>query len=188
MNEPIRVTTPLTDSVVENLRSGDRVLLSGVIFTARDAAHARLVELVKEGKSLPFDPRGQVIYFVGPTPAPPGKPIGSAGPTTSYRMDPYSPTLIGLGLKGMIGKGKRSPEVLDALKTHKAVYFGATGGAGALISRCIESSEVIAYEDLGPEAIRRLVVRDFPLVVVNDCHGGDLYVEGRKRFAVEGAV
>ncbi|RMG97613.1 MAG: Fe-S-containing hydro-lyase [Candidatus Dadabacteria bacterium] len=182
MSEPIRLTPPLTDADVERLRAGDRVLLTGTVYTARDAAHARLVALIEKGEPLPFDPRGQIIYFVGPTPAPPGRPIGSAGPTTSYRMDPYSPVLVAHGLKGMIGKGKRSAEVKDALKKHKAVYFGAVGGAAALISKRIRSAEIVAYEDLGPEAIRKLEVEDFPVVVVNDAHGGDLYEEGRKRY------
>ncbi len=183
MSEPVRLTTPLTDADVEKLKAGDLVHITGVVYTARDAAHARLVELIKDGKELPFDPRGQIIYFVGPTPAPPGKPIGSAGPTTSYRMDSYSPALIAIGLKGMIGKGRRSKEVVNAMMEHKAVYFGATGGAGALIARTIKSAEVVAYDDLGPEAIRRLTVEDFPAVVINDCHGGDLYEEGRKKYA-----
>ncbi len=182
----IRLTAPLTDADVERLRAGDRVLLSGFVYTARDAAHARLVELIEKGEPLPFDLSGQIIYFVGPTPAPPGRPIGSAGPTTSYRMDPYSPVLVAHGLKGMIGKGKRSDEVKEALRRHKAVYFGAVGGAAALISKRILSAEIVAYEDLGPEAIRRLEVKDFPAVVVNDAHGGDLYEEGRKRYAREG--
>ncbi|MDW7710931.1 MAG: Fe-S-containing hydro-lyase [Deferrisomatales bacterium] len=181
-----RLTTPLTDADVEALSAGDPVLLSGAVYTARDAAHARLVELVRDGKPLPFDVRGQVIYFVGPTPAPPGRPIGSAGPTTSYRMDPYSPVLIGLGLKGMIGKGKRAAEVVEAMKRHKAVYFGATGGAAALIAKRIVTSEIVAYEDLGPEAIRRLEVVDFPATVIIDCRGGDLYAEGRKQYAKVG--
>jgi fumarate hydratase subunit beta len=182
MPAPIRLRTPLSGSEVEKLTIGDPVRLSGVVYTARDAAHARLVDLVREGKTLPFDIRGQVIYFVGPTPAPPGRPIGSAGPTTSYRMDSYGPVLIELGLKGMIGKGKRCAEVLEAMKRHKAVYFGATGGAGALLAQRIVAAELVAYEDLGPEAIRRLVVEDFPAVVINDCRGGDLYVEGRKKY------
>ncbi|NTU60411.1 MAG: Fe-S-containing hydro-lyase, partial [Deltaproteobacteria bacterium] len=160
----------------------DLVLLTGAVYPARDAAHARLVELVAKGEPLPFDVKGQVIYFVGPTPAPAGRPIGSAGPTTAYRMDPYSPTLIALGLKGMIGKGKRSAEVVEALKAHKAVYFGATGGAAALIAKRIVASELVAYEELGPEAIRRLEVVDFPVTVINDCRGGDAYAEGRKKY------
>ncbi len=183
MKEPIRLSPPLTDTAVEKLKAGDSVLISGVVYTARDAAHARLVDLIRRGEPLPFDVRGQLIYFVGPTPAPPGRPIGSAGPTTSYRMDPYSPLLIERGLKGMIGKGKRSGEVIEAMKKHKAVYLAAVGGAGALISQRIVSAEVVAYEDLGPEAIRKLVVEDFPAVVVNDCWGGDVYAEGRKAYA-----
>ncbi len=182
----IRLSAPLTDADVERLRVGDRVLISGTVYTARDAAHARLVELLKRGEPLPFDLEGQIIYFVGPTPPPPGRPIGSAGPTTAYRMDPYSPILIEHGLKAMIGKGRRSPEVREALRRHKAVYLGAVGGAGALLSQRIVSAEVVAYEDLGPEAVRRLVVKDFPAVVVNDAHGGDLYEEGRARYAEAG--
>ncbi len=182
----IRLSAPLTDADVERLRVGDRVLISGTVYTARDAAHARLVELLKRGEPLPFDLEGQIIYFVGPTPPPPGRPIGSAGPTTAYRMDPYSPILIEHGLKAMIGKGRRSPEVREALQRHKAVYLGAVGGAGALLSQRIVSAEVVAYEDLGPEAVRRLVVKDFPAVVVNDAHGGDLYEEGRARYAEAG--
>ena len=178
----IRLSPPLTDEVVERLRAGDRVLITGTVYTARDAAHARLVDLIRRGEPLPFDLQGQIIYFVGPTPAPPGRPIGSAGPTTSYRMDPYSPLLVAHGLKAMIGKGKRSAEVREALKRHKAVYLGAVGGAGALLSKRIVAAEIVAYEDLGPEAIRRLEVRDFPAVVVNDAHGGDLYEEGRRRY------
>lgn len=181
--EPKRLSTPLSNADVEALRSGDLVLITGTLYTARDAAHARLVALLGEGKALPFDPRGQIIYFVGPTPAPPGRPIGSAGPTTSGRMDAYSPAMIAAGVKGMVGKGKRGKEVLDAMKEHKAVYFGATGGAGALIARTIKAAEIVAYEDLGPEAIRKLTVVDFPAVVVNDCHGGDLYEEGRRKYA-----
>ncbi|MBI5443893.1 MAG: Fe-S-containing hydro-lyase [Deltaproteobacteria bacterium] len=182
MSEPLRLTLPLFDEAVERLTSGDRVLLSGTLFTARDAAHARLAALLREGKELPFDLRGQVVYFVGPTPAPPGRPIGSAGPTTSYRMDPYSPLLLEHGLKGMIGKGKRSAEVVEALRKYRAVYFGAVGGAAALLAQRILSAEIVAYEDLGPEAIRRLTVSDFPVVVVNDCRGGDLYAEGRRAY------
>lgn len=182
MAEPIRLRAPLTDADVKGLRAGDQVLLSGDLYTARDAAHARLADLIRQGQPLPFDLRGQIVYFVGPTPAPPGRPIGSAGPTTSYRMDPYSPLLIEHGLKGMVGKGKRSAEVTEALKKHKAVYLAAVGGAGALIAQRIRAAEIVAYEDLGPEAIRRLTVEDFPAVVVNDCHGGDVYAEGRKKY------
>lgn len=184
MTEPIRLNTPLTDEDVKRLRIGDRVLLSGIIYSARDAAHKRLVALIKEGKPLPFDLQGQVIYYMGPSPAPPGRPIGAAGPTTSYRMDPYAPELIAKGLKGMIGKGTRSPEVKEAMKKYGAVYFAAIGGAGALMSQSILSAEVIAYPELGPEAIRRLEVKDLPIVVANDIYGGDLYEEGVKRYAV----
>jgi fumarate hydratase subunit beta len=185
MPQPIRLQTPLSGADVQRLSIGDQVLLSGAVFTARDAAHARLVELLKAGKPLPFELAGQVIYFAGPTPAPPGRPIGSVGPTTSYRMDPYSPLLIEHGLRGMIGKGRRSREVIEAMAAHGAVYLGAVGGAAALIAQRIVSAEVVAYEDLGPEAVRRLVVEDFPAVVVNDCRGGDLYAEGRKRYEKE---
>jgi fumarate hydratase subunit beta len=185
MSKPIRLTTPLTSEDVEKLHIGDKVLLSGVVFTGRDAAHKRLLELLTEGKELPIDVKGQVIYYVGPTPAKPGKPIGSAGPTTSYRMDLYSPKLIELGLKGMIGKGNRSQGVIDAMKRYKAVYFGATGGAGALLAKRIKKAEIIAYPDLGPEAIRKLEVEDFPVTVINDTKGNDLYQEGIKRYAQE---
>jgi fumarate hydratase subunit beta len=181
----IKLTTPLTDADVENLRIGDRVLLNGVLLTGRDSAHKRLIELLKEGKELPVDLKGQVIYYVGPAPAKPGQIIGSAGPTTSYRMDAYTPQLLALGLKGMIGKGSRSPEVIAAMKKFKAVYFGATGGAGALLSRCIKKAEVILYPDLGPEAIMRLEVEDFPVTVVNDIRGNDLYQEGASRYRRE---
>jgi fumarate hydratase subunit beta len=178
----IRLKTPLTDEDVEKLKIGDKVLLTGVIYSARDAAHKRLFDLIQEGKSLPIDIRGQVIYYVGPAPAKPGKPIGSAGPTTSYRMDAYAPKLMELGLKGMIGKGNRSAAVVEAIKKNKAIYFGATGGAGALLSKSIKKAETVAYEDLGPEAIQRLKVEDFPVVVINDTRGNDLYVEGAKKY------
>lgn len=176
--EIIRLTPPLGEEDVARLKSGDRVLITGVIYTGRDAAHKRLVDLLERGEELPFDVRGQIVYFVGPTPAPPGAAIGAAGPTTSYRMDPYSPALLEAGLKGMIGKGGRSAEVRDAIVRCRGVYFAAVGGAGALLSKRIEKAEVIAYEDLGPEAIRRLEVKDFPAVVVNDIHGNDLYQQG----------
>jgi fumarate hydratase subunit beta len=178
----IRITTPLNDEIVTRLKSGNNVLINGTIYTGRDAAHKRLVDLLDRGESLPFDIAGQIIYFVGPTPARPGKPVGSAGPTTSYRMDAYSPKLIAEGLKGMIGKGARSQEVLEAIKKYKCLYLAAVGGAGALISQSIRSSEVIAYEDLGPEAIRKMQVEDFPAVVVNDVAGNDLYREGIKQY------
>ncbi len=182
MSEPIRIETPLSDEDVERLKAGDRVLISGVIYTGRDAAHKRLVDLIERGEELPLDIRGQIIYYVGPTPPRPGKPIGSAGPTSSYRMDSYSPKLMAKGLKGMIGKGMRSKEVIDAMKKYKTVYMAAVGGAAALIARRIKKSEIIAYEDLGTEAIRRLEVEDFPVIVVNDTWGNDLYVEGVRRF------
>jgi len=177
-----RLQTPLSDEAVSRLHAGDSVLLSGVIYTGRDAAHKRLFDLLQAGKPLPIDLRGQVIYYVGPTPAKPGQVIGSAGPTTAGRMDAYAPALIEHGLRGMIGKGRRSPEVIEAMKKHKAVYFGATGGAAALLARCIKKAEVVAYEDLGPEAIHRLEVEDFPLIVINDIHGGDLYEEGVRKY------
>ncbi|MDI6828725.1 MAG: Fe-S-containing hydro-lyase [Armatimonadota bacterium] len=175
MQELIKIYTPLTDNEVTGLRSGDRVLLTGIVYTGRDAAHKRLYELLELGKPLPIDLHGQVIYYVGPTPAKPGCVIGSAGPTTSGRMDTYTPALIACGLKGMIGKGVRNQDVKDAIRKYGAVYFGATGGAGALLAQRIKRAEVIAYEDLGAEAIYRLEVEDFPLVVINDIYGGDLY-------------
>ena len=183
--ENIKITTPLTREKVKNLRSGDSCLISGVIYTARDAAHKRLCELVEAGKELPLDVKDGIIYFVGPTPAKPGQAIGSAGPTTSYRMDAYSPTLIRLGLTGMIGKGKRGAEVVDAMKAYGAVYFGAIGGCGALLSKCIKKAEVIAYDDLGAEAIRRLEVEDFPAVVIIDSQGNNLYQSGRANYLAE---
>jgi fumarate hydratase subunit beta len=182
MSEPIRLTTPLRDEDVLRLKIGDRVLLNGTIYTGRDAAHKRLIDLLNQGNPLPFDVKGQVIYFVGPTPAKPGKAFGSAGPTTSYRMDAYSPFLIEKGLKGMIGKGMRSDAVKEAMKRHKAVYFAATGGAGALLGKRVKKAEIVAYEDLGPEAIRRLEVEDLPVIVVNDVNGNDLYMEGEKKY------
>ena len=179
------MTTPLSDEDVCKLEAGDIVYLNGTIYTARDAAHKRLVDLIEAGEELPFDLQGSVIYFVGPTPPKPGEPIGSAGPTTSYRMDSYSPILIEHGQKGMIGKGKRNQAVKDACKEHKAVYFGATGGAGALIAKAIKSAEVIAYPELGPEAIRKLEVEEFPVTVINDTHGNDLYEMGRAKYEVK---
>ncbi len=184
MSDVIKLNTPLKDGDVEKLKAGDMVELSGVIYTGRDAAHKRMIDALDNGEDLPFDPRGSVIYYVGPTPPPPGRPIGSAGPTTSYRMDPYAPRLISLGLKGMIGKGGRSDEVIQACIEHKAVYFGAIGGAGALAAQRITAAEVIAWEDLGPEAVRRLTVESFPLAVINDVHGGDLFKLGRSKYAI----
>lgn len=182
MPEPIKLKTPFRDSDVEKLKSGDQVLLNGVLLTGRDAAHARLVALLDKGEDLPVDLKGQVIYYVGPAPAKPGKVIGSAGPTTSGRMDAYSPKLMAIGLKGMVGKGSRSKEVKEAMKKYKCVYFAAIGGAAALLAKCVKSSEVLAYDDLGPEAIRKIVVEDFPVVVVNDTYGNDLYEEGMKKY------
>lgn len=178
----LKLKTPLSTEDVEKLEIGDKVLLSGVIYTGRDAAHKRLTDLLKEGKSLPIDVQGQIIYYVGPSPAKPGQAIGSAGPTTSYRMDAYAPQLMALGMKGMIGKGNRAPSVIEAMKKYKAVYFGATGGAGSLISKSIKKAEVVAYPELGPEAVMRLEVEDFPVVVINDTRGNDLYVEGAKKY------
>jgi fumarate hydratase subunit beta len=174
--------TPLTEEDVRKLVAGDKVSLSGTVYTARDAAHKCLVELLEQGKELPMSLEGQIIYYVGPAPTPPGKAIGSAGPTTSYRMDPYTPALIENGLKGMIGKGERNEKVVDAMKKHGAVYFAATGGAAALISKCITSAEVIAYEDLGAEAIRELTVENFPVIVAQDSSGGNIYSEGQKKY------
>lgn len=171
------LTTPLTDEDIVQLKAGDVVNLTGTIYTARDAAHKKLIEALDNGEELPFELEGSIIYYVGPAPAPPGCAIGSAGPTTSGRMDAYAPRLHSLGVKASIGKGKRSPEVRDALQHYKGVYFGATGGAGALLSQRITDSEVIAYGELGPEAIRKLTVKDFPLLVVNDAHGAEQYAK-----------
>ncbi len=176
----VYIKTPLTRDDALKLKAGDSCLISGVIYTARDAAHKRLCELIAQGKPLPLDVKDSIIYFVGPTPAKPGQAIGSAGPTTSYRMDAYSPDLIALGQTGMIGKGKRGPEVIAAMKKYGAVYFGAIGGCGALLSKCIKKAEVIAYDDLGAEAIRRLEVEDFPAIVIIDSKGNNLYQTGRE--------
>ena len=181
----ISINTPLTREDAKKLRAGDSCLISGVIYTARDAAHKRLCELIAKGEELPLDVKDSIIYFVGPTPAKPGQAIGSAGPTTSYRMDAYSPDLIALGQTGMIGKGKRGPEVIEAMKKYGAVYFGAIGGCGALLSKCIKKAEVIAYEDLGAEAICRLEVKDFPVVVVIDSQGNNLYETGRMNYLAQ---
>ena len=177
-----KIHTPLTREDARALRAGESCLLTGTIYTARDAAHKRLCELADAGKPLPMDIENAIIYFVGPTPAKPGQAIGSAGPTTSYRMDAYSPTLIALGQTGMIGKGKRSPEVVAAMKEHGAAYFGAIGGCGALLIKCIKKAELVAYEDLGAEAIRRLEVEDFPVVVIIDSEGNNLYESGRRAY------
>ena len=176
------INLPLTDATIAGLAAGDDVLLTGVIYVARDAAHKRMVEALEREESLPFDITGQTVYYMGPSPAPPGKVIGAAGPTTSTRMDPYAPRLIAEGLKGMIGKGPRSEAVKGAIKEYKAVYLASVGGAGALLSKTIVSAEVVAYEDLGPEAVRKLEVKDFPATVINDIHGGDLYIKGKMKY------
>lgn len=176
------LTPPLTDEIVTDLKAGDKILITGVIYSARDSAHKRLVDMMAKGEKLPIEIKGQIIYFMGPAPAKPGQPIGSAGPTTSYRMDTYSPTMVAAGLKGMIGKGARGAEVVAAMKKHCAVYFAATGGAGALIAKSIRKAEVVAFDDLGAEAIRRLEVEDFPCTVAQDCHGNNLYEMGVKEY------
>ena len=177
------VTPPLSDADVESLRAGDRVRISGVLYTARDAAHGRLLPLIDAGQPLPVDVRGQIIYYTGPSPARPGEVVGSIGPTTGGRMDKFTPKLLALGLKGTMGKGARSDTVKEAFKQYKGVYFGAIGGAGAVLSRFVKKVEIVAYEDLGTEAIRRIEVENFPAIVVNDCHGGDLYLEGMAQYA-----
>ncbi|MEK6726701.1 MAG: Fe-S-containing hydro-lyase [Deltaproteobacteria bacterium] len=174
------INVPLSHADIADLKAGEQVLLSGIIYTARDAAHRRMIESLEKGEGLPIDINGQVIYYMGPTPAKPGKVIGSAGPTTSSRMDIYTPKLLDAGLKGMIGKGKRSTEVIESIKKYKAVYFAAAGGAGALLSKRIKKAELVAYGDLGPEAIYRLEVEDFPVIVVNDIYGKDLYEEAQR--------
>jgi fumarate hydratase subunit beta len=179
-----KANLPLTDKIITGLKAGDNLLLSGVLYVARDVAHKKIVEALTKGEPLPFDIKGQTVYYMGPSPAPPGKVIGSAGPTTSSRMDAYTLRLLAAGLKGIIGKGARSQEVRDALKKHKAVYMAAVGGAGALISKTITKSEVIAYPELGPEAIYKLEVKDLPVTVINDIYGGDLYIEGKKKYRI----
>ncbi len=180
--EPIYLEAPLSKEDVEPLRTGDVVRLNGLLYAARDAAHARMAEAIDKGEPLPFDLEGQVVYFTGPTPARPGHALGPAGPTTASRMDSYSPLLVERGLRGMIGKGLRSESVREAMREHGCVYFGAVEGTAALLAQCVKEAEVVAYEDLGAEAVRRLVVEDFPVVVVNDLYGGDLYLEGRERW------
>jgi len=184
MDAEYHLTTPLSDRDVEPLRAGDRVTLTGIVYTARDAAHRRLIELIEAGTELPIPIEGQVIYYVGPSPAPPGRVIGAAGPTTSYRMDPFAPRLLEMGLKAMIGKGKRSKEVIEAMVRHKAVYLAAVGGAGALMAKAVTAARVVAYEELGPEAIRELRVERLPVVVVNDILGNDLYHEGQEKYRI----
>jgi fumarate hydratase subunit beta len=181
VHDPRSIKTPLTDDLCASLHTGDMILLSGEVFTARDAAHRRLQDAVRRGEELPFNMRGAVIFYAGPSPTRPGRIIGSIGPTTSYRMDHFAPLLMEQGMKGMIGKGKRSPEVVDAMRRHKAVYFGAIGGIAALTSRCVRSASPVAYADLGPEAILRLELIDLPVVVINDTQGRDLYDEALKR-------
>lgn len=176
------ITLPLTEEIARSLRAGDTVYLTGTIYTSRDAGHKRMCEALARGESLPFDPLDATIYYVGPTPAKPGQVIGSAGPTTSGRMDAYAPTMMQVGARGMIGKGARLPEVVEAMKQYSGVYFGAIGGAGALLSKCIKQCELIAYEDLGAEALRKLYVEDMPLFVIIDCYGNDLYEIGRKNY------
>ena len=177
-----RITTPLTLEKVKDLKAGDTVLISGTIYTSRDAGHKRLVELLDKGESLPFDPKDQIIYYVGPTPTKPGHAFGSAGPTSSYRMDPYAPRLLEVGLRGMIGKGLRNEEVIDSIKKNGGVYFAAIGGAAALIGKSVKSAEIIAYEDLGAEALRELQVEDLPVIVVIDSEGNNLYEQGQKEY------
>ena len=178
------ITTPVSDEIIALLKSGDSVFITGYLYTGRDSAHKKLIDLVEKEEELPIDVKGQFIYYVGPTPARPGKVIGSAGPTTSYRMDSFAPTLHRLGLKGTIGKGKRIDEVKESLQKYKGVYLAAVGGAGALISKSIVEAEVIAYPELGPEAIRRVKVDNFPCIVINDMYGGDLYEEGKQQYQI----
>lgn len=177
-----KVTLPLTEEIAKTLKAGDRVLLTGYIYTSRDAGHKRMCESLAKGKELPIDPMNATIYYVGPTPAKPGTVIGSAGPTTSGRMDAYAPTMMSVGARGMIGKGARLPEVVEAMKKYSGVYFGAVGGAGALLAKCIKSAELIAYEDLGAEALRKLYVEDMPLMVIIDSEGNNLYELGREEY------
>ncbi|MGI6621726.1 MAG: Fe-S-containing hydro-lyase [Clostridiaceae bacterium] len=180
------IILPLTDEIIKELKAGDEVLLSGILYTGRDAAHERMAAILEKGEAMPFDIVGQTIYYAGPCPAPEGRIIGSAGPTTSGRMDSYTPVLIENGLKGMIGKGLRDESVIDAIKKHGAIYFGAIGGAAALISSCIIKQEIIAFEDLGTEAIRKIEVKDFPCFVIIDSFGNDRYKEGRKEYEIKG--
>ncbi|MBN1948862.1 MAG: Fe-S-containing hydro-lyase [Candidatus Cloacimonetes bacterium] len=185
MAKTVYLNTPLQEEDLSKLEIGDKVFITGLIYTGRDAAHKRLVELVEAGKELPFDIKGQAIYYVGPAPAPPGKPIGSAGPTTSYRMDPYTPTLLKAGLKAMIGKGPRTQPVIDSLVENKAVYLVAIGGAAVVVAKSIKAARIIAYEDLGTEAIRELTVENFPCIVANDIRGRDIFQEGVKQYNQE---
>jgi fumarate hydratase subunit beta len=179
---PIRLAAPLSKQEIEPLRTGDVVRLNGVIYIARDAAHARMKKAIEAGEPLPLDPEGNIVYYSGPAPARPGRTLGPAGPTTASRMDPYAPLLIERGLRGMIGKGVRSEPVIESMRKHGCVYFGAVEGTAALLADCVREADVIAYDDLGAEAVRRLFVEEFPVVVVNDLYGGDLYKEGRERW------
>ena len=181
----LNIKSPIDEETINKLKAGDQVFITGSIYTARDSAHKRIIEALDKGEKLPLDLTNQTIYYMGPSPARPGQVIGSAGPTTSGRMDSYAPRLMAAGLKGMIGKGNRSQEVKDAIKKNKAVYFAAIGGAGALISKSIKKAEVIAYEDLGAEAIRRLEVENFPATVINDIYGDDLYEQGKARYQIK---
>ena len=182
------LTTPLTDEMVRDLHAGEHILLSGTVYTARDAAHLRMMDCLRKGEPLPIELQGSVIYYAGPTPTPPGKPIGSIGPTTSTRMDASTPTLIGLGLKGMIGKGGRSAEVVDAMRKGPAVYLAAVGGAAALMAECVTACEVIAWDDLGPESVKRLTLKELPLVVAIDCEGHDAFAEGQAAYLASQSV
>lgn len=182
MAETKRIHTPLTEATILNLKAGDRVAISGIIYTGRDAAHKRLTQALNEGKELPVDLKGQIIYYVGPCPAKPGQALGSCGPTTSGRMDAYAPAFLDLGLKGMIGKGPRSQNVIDAMIKNNSVYFAAIGGAAAVIANSVKKADVVAYPDLGPEAVYRLEVEDFPCIVVIDCQGNDLYKTGPEKY------
>jgi len=179
-----RIETPLREELIRTLRTGEEVLLNGIVYTARDMAHERLKTMIEHGEDIPFEAEGSVIYYVGPSPAPPGRVIGAAGPTTSYRMDPFVPVMFKAGMRGMIGKGPRSEEVKRLIQEFCGVYFGAVGGAAALLSRSIIKAEVIAFKELGTEALRKLTVKDMPVIVINDCYGGDLYTEGVKKFAM----
>lgn len=185
MTNTVYLTTPLKDEEIADLRVGDKVFISGTIYTGRDAAHKRIIDLLTAGKELPFKLQGQIIYYVGPAPAAPGQPIGSAGPTTSYRMDPYAPALMDAGLKGMIGKGQRDQAVIESIKKNKAIYFAAIGGAAVVMAQAITKAEVIAYPDLGPEAVRRLEVTNLPCIVANDTKGNDIYEEGVRKYRIE---
>lgn len=185
MTEKRILSAPFTDEIIQSLNAGDMVYISGTVYTARDAAHKRLCEMLQRGEQMPFDFEGQAVYYAGPAPAKPGKPIGSVGPTTGGRMDAYSPILIEKGLKVMIGKGTRNAEVIEAMKTHTGVYFAAIGGAAALMAKCVESAEIIAFEELGTEAVRKLQVKELPVVVATDCKGNDIYKSGRNQFALK---